>query len=138
VLRADQLVFDTDVVRAHGNGSINLRNETMDLTLKGEPKKFRLLHVGAPITIQGPLTGPSVGVKASDALEQGGLAVALGAIVSPVAALLPFVDPGLADDADCRGLVSEARQSGAPVSKLVMGRPARRSRRSPQTSSLAR
>jgi hypothetical protein len=35
--------------------------------------------------------------------------------VSPLAAILPFVDPGLAKNADCAGLVSEAAQKGAPV-----------------------
>ncbi|HEX3808232.1 MAG TPA: AsmA family protein [Rhizomicrobium sp.] len=123
VLHASQIVFDTDVVRAHGEGSVNLRNETLDLTLKGEPKKFRLFHLGAPITVQGPLSAPSVGVQASKALGQGGIAVALGALVAPVAALIPFVDPGLADDADCHGLIMEARRSGAPVSKAQAGAP---------------
>jgi hypothetical protein len=32
-----------------------------------------------------------------------------------LAAILPFVDPGLAKDANCAGLVSEAKAKGAPV-----------------------
>ena len=31
----------------------------------------------------------------------------LGALLSPFAALLPFVDPGLAEDANCAALLNE-------------------------------
>ena len=46
---------------------------------------------------------------------QAGAAVVLGAVLSPIAAILPFVDPGLAKDANCVGLVSNAQAKGAPV-----------------------
>ena len=59
--------------------------------------------------MQGPLTGPKVGIDAGSVAAQGGLAAALGALVSPLAALLPFVDPGLAEDANCGALISSAR-----------------------------
>ena len=58
---------------------------------------------------------PKVGLDPSKAVGQGGIAAALGSIINPIAALLPFVTTGEAKDADCAGLVSEARQSGAPV-----------------------
>ena len=32
---------------------------------------------------------------------------------TPVAAILPFVDPGLAKDANCAGLIAEANRHGA-------------------------
>jgi hypothetical protein len=32
-----------------------------------------------------------------------------------LAAVLPFVEPGLAKDADCAALIGEARTQGAPV-----------------------
>jgi hypothetical protein len=41
--------------------------------------------------------------------------VALGALLSPLAAILPFVDPGLADDANCGALAAEANRQGTPV-----------------------
>jgi hypothetical protein len=44
-----------------------------------------------------------------------GAAVALGAVLSPLAAILPFVDPGLAKNADCAGLMHEAQSDAAPV-----------------------
>jgi hypothetical protein len=39
----------------------------------------------------------------------------LGAVLSPVAALLPFLSLGGAHDADCAGPLAQARSAGAPV-----------------------
>ena len=42
--------------------------------------------------------------------------MALGSVLSPLAAILPFVEPGLANDANCNALVREGRKRGAPTS----------------------
>lgn len=107
--RARTLVIDTDVVRVGGSGSINLANETLDLRLDGETKKPRLLRVWSPILVTGPMVAPRLGVDAGAVAAQGGLAAAFGALLSPLAAILPFVDPGLAEDANCGALISGAR-----------------------------
>jgi uncharacterized protein involved in outer membrane biogenesis len=112
---AQRIIVDTGVVLANGSGSISLDNESMNLLIDGETKKARLLRLWSPITVQGPLTGPKFGVKGGPLVAQGGLAVALGALVSPLAAILPFVDPGLADDADCGALIAQAGRQGAAV-----------------------
>jgi hypothetical protein len=52
-------------------------------------------------------------------VAQGGLAAVLGALINPLAALLPFVDPGLAEDADCGALIAQAGRQGAAVSASV-------------------
>lgn len=103
------LVIDTDVVLAQGSATIDLGAETMNLRIDGETKKPRLLRVWAPITIKGPLASPRLGVDASAVATQGGLVGALATLVSPVAALLGFIDPGLAEDADCGSLIASAR-----------------------------
>ena len=103
------LVIDTDVVLAQGSGTIDLGAETMNLRIDGETKKPRLLRVWAPITITGALAAPRLGVDASAAATQGGLVGALATLVNPVAALLGFIDPGLAEDADCGALIAGAR-----------------------------
>ncbi len=103
------LVIDTDVVLAQGSGTIDLGAETLNLRIDGETKKPRLLRVWAPITIKGPLAAPRLGVDASAVATQGGLVGALATLVNPVAALLGFIDPGLAEDADCGALIAGAR-----------------------------
>jgi uncharacterized protein involved in outer membrane biogenesis len=106
---AKTLVIDTDVVLAQGTGSINLGAETLNLRVDGESKKPRLLRVWAPITVKGALTAPQVGVDVRALAGQGGFASLLGAVVAPVTALFAFVDPGLAEDANCGRLIAGAR-----------------------------
>lgn len=115
VMTANHLVADTGVVLAKGRGTINLATERMDFRIEGDSKKPRLVRLFVPITIKGPFMAPKIGLDASKAVGQGGVAAALGSIVNPLAALLPFVTAGEAKDADCAGLVSEAHQQGAPV-----------------------
>jgi len=52
------------------------------------------------------LRAPQVGVETEAIAAQGGLAALLGSLVAPIAAILPFVDPGLADDANCAALLA--------------------------------
>jgi uncharacterized protein involved in outer membrane biogenesis len=114
-LSARRIVFDTESVNVNGNGTINLGDETLSMTVQGAPKSIRLVRVRAPITITGSLSKPSVGIKPAGAIAQAGAAVGLSVLLTPLAAILPFVDPGLAKDANCAGLVSEAKAKGAPV-----------------------
>ena len=114
VLQAQNVVFDTDVVKVNGKGDIDLGPETIDLTLKGDSKKFRITHLLLPITIKGHLRQPKFGVAPATTVAQGGIAAALGFLFPP-AAILPFVDPGLAKNADCQALMSEAQAARAPV-----------------------
>jgi uncharacterized protein involved in outer membrane biogenesis len=106
---ARTFVVDTDVVLAQGKGSINLGEETLNLRIDGESKKPRLLRIWAPITVQGALTAPRIGVDTGALVGQGGFAGLLGAVVAPVTALFAFVDPGLAEDANCGQLIAGAR-----------------------------
>lgn len=115
VMTANRIVFDTGVVIATGSGTVDLRSERMNIRIEGDSKKPRLVRLFLPINIRGPLVQPGFSVEPGQAIAQGGFALALGALLSPLAAILPFVDPGLADDADCAALVGSARSKGAPV-----------------------
>ena len=102
-------VIDTTPVLARGAGTIDLGAETMNLRIDGETKEARLVRLWSPIVVQGPLTAPRVGVDTGSVVGQAGLGAAIGALLNPLAALLPFVDPGLAEDANCGALISSAR-----------------------------
>jgi len=115
VMRADNIILDTGPVLVKGQGTVNLATERVDLKFRGHDKKFRLMRVLLPITAKGPIMAPKVGVEPGAALAQGGAAVTLGSLLSPLAAILPFVDPGLAQNADCATLIAQARADGAPV-----------------------
>lgn len=115
VMNAERIVFDTGPVLGTGSGRIDMGAERMSFRLQGHPKELRLVRLMAPITVDGPITRPKLGVEPGKAIAQGGIAVALGSLVSPLAAILPFIDPGLAKDANCGALIAEAGRQGAPV-----------------------
>jgi len=115
VLHTNQLVFDTEPVLVTGSGDIDLGQERLAFRAQGHPKKFQLVRLIVPVTVEGPIRSPTFHIEKGPAIAQGGIAAALGAALSPLAAILPFVDPGLAKDANCGALVSGAAQKGAPV-----------------------
>lgn len=115
IARANRIIVDTGVVRVSGSGVINLKTERLNLTFEGQSKKPRLLRLFIPIKVEGPLTRPEIDLKTGDAIAQGGVALALAGLLSPLAAILPFVAPGLAEDANCAALLAEGRARGVPA-----------------------
>ena len=110
VLQTRHLVVDTEVTRADGEGYVNLKDESLHLTLRGTPKEARLVRLLVPIRIGGTLLSPDVGVKPLPLGVQAGTAAALSAVLTPIAAILPFVDIGLAENADCAALVADTKR----------------------------
>jgi len=119
-LKATAFVVDTTHVLITGGGHVDLKSEDIDLSLRGEPKEVRLLRLRAPIDLRGTLLHPRIGLDARKALVQAGGAAALGALLTPVAAVLAFVDRGLAKDANCAALLGppERREDLAPAANL--------------------
>ena len=115
VLNSTQLVFDTGPVLVTGAGQVNLGTERMAFRAMGHPKKFQLLRLLVPVNVEGPLRSPAIRIEKGQAIAQGGIAVALAAALTPLAALLPFIDPGLAKDANCGAMIAEDAHKGAPV-----------------------
>jgi uncharacterized protein involved in outer membrane biogenesis len=121
VLGSQQIVLDTDPTRLDGRGTVNLKDETVNLTMQGKPKHFQFLHLNAPITLSGKLAAPVLGVNSKPAITQGAIGAGL-ALLSPFAAILAFVDPGLAKDANCAGILANARDQGAPVKSSAVNK----------------
>src|SRR5690606_17792466 len=67
IARSRRIVFDTEEMLITGGGTVNLRNETLDIDISGEPKEARLLRVAAPISIEGRWRRPELGVEIEDA-----------------------------------------------------------------------
>ena len=104
---------DTTDVLISGRGDINLHDERLNLEVKGDPKHLRFTRVRAPITVGGTLAHPAIGVDVKKLAGQGTVAAALGTLLTPVAAVIAFIDPGLAKNKDC---ASALRQTTEPVS----------------------
>ena len=75
-------------------GQLNLNNESMNLRAVTHPKDLSFLSLRTPITITGSFGQPKVGIEAKNLAGRLLGAVALGAVLSPVAALIPLIDPG--------------------------------------------
>jgi hypothetical protein len=80
-----------------------------------------------PIEIRGHLADPTFGVNATSAAKQGAAAAVLGAVATPFAALLAFVDPGLAKDQNCAALIAAADSKGPKAPESDIPSPNRRS-----------
>jgi AsmA family protein len=124
VAAARSLLLDTQNVLITGSGQVHLDTQTLDLTLQGHPKHPRLgLH--AAVAIRGPLRHPEIRLAGKGELAQTGAAVGLGIALTPLAALLAFINPGLAHNADCAQLLEEVHSvAGVPAAKLASARPA--------------
>ena len=118
--RAESIVMDTQNVLITGGGQIELANEKLNLAIQGHPKKFHLLRVKAPIKIKGHVLKPTFELESGHLVTQGGIAAALGTVLTPLAAVLAFVDPGLAKNQNC-----------AELNQIQGGKPAVASRSGP-------
>ena len=107
-LNTTTVYVDTTNVLITGRGKIGLGDEDIDLALQGDPKKMRFLRLRSPISLHGTLLHPAVGIKADKLAEQAGVAAALGVLLTPVAAAIAFIDPGLAKDKDCSTVLAQA------------------------------
>jgi uncharacterized protein involved in outer membrane biogenesis len=109
VVTARTLVLDTDQMLISGTGEAHLDSETLDFVLRGRPHHVSLgLH--SAVALRGTLAHPEIRVAGRDVVQTGA-AVALGILLTPVAAALAFVNPGLAHNRDCAALLVQATAS---------------------------
>ena len=108
MMRADALIFDTEVTTIAGTGSIDLGQEKLDLTLNQKTKYTSPLALRSPIHVGGSFARPEVGVDKGRVAGRALGAIALG-IVNPLLALIPLIDAGPGKDSDCAQLVRDAR-----------------------------
>ncbi|MBM3616923.1 MAG: AsmA family protein [Alphaproteobacteria bacterium] len=109
VLNSKTLVIDTDDTNIQGEGTIDLETEAMNLRFVPQPKDVSLVSLRTPITVKGTLKSPSPGVEAMPLAARGGAALALSAVLTPVAGILAFIDPGQGKDSNCKALIAQAK-----------------------------
>jgi len=112
VLNTNVLLLDTTQANIIGSGTVNLRSETVDYQLKTDPKHFSIGSLPAPIDIRGPLKSPSILPDPAALAARGGVAAALGVLLTPLAALLPTIQLGLGEDTDCSKTVAAVGAEG--------------------------
>lgn len=111
-------VFDNSDSAVQLDGKVDLRDETLALRAVTRPKDFSLVALRAPVLITGTLRAPRVEVEAGPVLARAAASVALGVLATPVAALLPLIDPGSKEEGDpCAGSASVKEPAGAQPSE---------------------
>jgi uncharacterized protein involved in outer membrane biogenesis len=107
VMNVNALVLDTDVSTITGGGTIDLRQEQLDLTLVPKTRHTSLVSLRGPIKVKGPLAKPAVSLPKGKIAARGLGALAL-ATIRPVLALIPLVETGSDVESNCRQLIDEA------------------------------
>ncbi|WP_425511564.1 AsmA family protein [Xanthomonas cannabis] len=102
LMQSRALAFDSTDTIIVGEGTISLKNETLDLLLRPRPKDRSILSLRSPLRIAGTFKDPSFRPDFKALGVRGAIAVALGSIAPP-AALLATFEPGPGQDSDCGG-----------------------------------
>jgi uncharacterized protein involved in outer membrane biogenesis len=121
-------IIDTPDTLVEGTGTLNFKGEALKLRLIPSPKDVSLLSLKSPIRVEGTLKKPDVVIEKGGLAARGGAAAALSFVLTPVAGLLAFIEPGLGKDSNCAGLLQQMEQhtgkaaiprnaTPAPVSK---------------------
>jgi len=106
-------VVDSSEEKITGEGEIDFRDERYKLRLKADSKRPSLVALRGPIRIEGTFKHPRVAPEAGPVVARVAAAVALGALLTPPAALLALADPGGARDSDCPALFTQADKAVA-------------------------
>ena len=108
LMLARRFVIDTEEALIDVDGTINLANEELDLTLRPQTKGLRILSLRAPLYVKGPFSQPRVSVDKTVLALKGGAALLLAVIAPPLAAIVPLTQQQADKHADCASLLAAA------------------------------
>jgi uncharacterized protein involved in outer membrane biogenesis len=100
--------LDTDDALINVDGTVDLRSEDLDLTVRPHTKGFRVFSLRSPLHVDGTFAQPKVGVDLPALALRGGAVIGL-ALISPFAALLPLVAPSNVGDSPCAQMFASMR-----------------------------
>ena len=101
IAAADPILIDTRKNVMKGRGGFSFKDESLDLGFRADAKTFSLFSGQSPVRIGGYFASPSIQPITPELLGRAGAGLGLGLLVSPLAAIIAFVDPGDAKAADC-------------------------------------
>lgn len=103
-MRTNLLLLDTDITSLFGDGTVDLRNERLDMTINQKPKKTSLVSLRSPIHLRGPFNDPDVQLDKTRMATRGLGAIALG-VLNPLLALIPLFDPETGFENECGAIL---------------------------------
>ncbi|HEX7682234.1 MAG TPA: AsmA family protein [Trinickia sp.] len=108
VLDTKTFALDTADAVIGMDGKIDLRDESMDLTIHPHTKGFRVFTLRSPLYVKGTFKNPDVGVSKTAIALRAGAALGLG-LINPLAALVPLIAPSRAQPTPCDSLIAKMR-----------------------------
>ncbi|MDQ2702611.1 MAG: AsmA family protein [Pseudomonadota bacterium] len=102
VMTTNALAFDTTDTMIVGEGTISLKDETLDLKLRPRPKDRSLLSLRSPLIVEGTFKNPRFHPDYARVGLRSAIALVLGNIAPP-AALLATLELGPGEDVACGG-----------------------------------
>jgi len=109
VAQSRLMLIDTTEANVLGKGNIDFTDESLHYELHTEPKRANIGSLAAPIKFRGTFAKPEIGPDRKDLAVRGVTMVALGTLLTPLAALLPTLQAGRGEDQDCKALISKLR-----------------------------
>lgn len=119
VMKTRTLLLDTNKANIIGTGTVDFGNETLNYRLTAKLKHRDTGSKPTPIDIGGSFKHPSVkpakvdlGTRISTTLEQ--------VVLQPLAALIPSIQTGMAENHDCKALLKTIRKASRQSPAAVM------------------
>jgi uncharacterized protein involved in outer membrane biogenesis len=123
MMKNKTFVFDTTETILLGEGQISLVDESIGMKLSPEPKDPSVLSLRTPVHIAGTFKDPLIYPDKILAVRIGA-AVLLGVFATPLASLIPLIETGPGEDANCRALMASVKSSQPSIKKNAL--PAKR------------
>ncbi len=114
VVTGEAILLDTAAATVGATGSIDLRDESLDLRVTPQAKQTSLMSLAVPFLIKGTLTEPSVGPDPVGTAV--GVAKIAGLFINPLAAGAALVmESETADQNPCVAALDQPAQAPAPA-----------------------
>ncbi|WP_175689727.1 AsmA family protein [Burkholderia anthina] len=121
VLDPKVFALDTDDALINVDGTISLRDESLDLKIHPHTKGFRIFSLRSPLYAKGTFKNPNVGVDAGALALRAGAMVGLG-LINPFAALIPLIAPSNNKDVPCSQLFGQMKEKAAQKQAAKAGK----------------
>jgi len=108
----DTFVIDTDDTGFSAGGEIDFAEERLGITLLATPKDVSVGTARSPVQISGTFNDIGLGIAAEGLGARLAGAAMLGALATPLSALIPLLDLGSGEDSElCQGLVRRSHEA---------------------------
>ncbi|MDQ3230857.1 MAG: AsmA family protein, partial [Pseudobdellovibrionaceae bacterium] len=101
VIRSDQFFLSTRDSNVRASGYLDLNKQFIDYRIEASAKDFSIGSVGSPVHLTGPLDDIRIRTSRREIFLRTAASIALGTLINPILALVPFVEPGLEKEGQC-------------------------------------